>query len=104
MKPVGIIGAIIALVVGDLNATVDHPVQRELLADGMSDAAQDSNSGWQPTWPSPSRAKAADVPTPFGLFAIDHVLTSAHFSAVSTSTAVVIHSDHRALIARFVTN
>jgi endonuclease/exonuclease/phosphatase (EEP) superfamily protein YafD len=90
------------LVVGDFNATLDHPPMRTLLADGLTDAAGDANSGWQPTWPSPERVQFRGLPTPFGLFAIDHVLMSTHFSAVSTSTAVVRDSDHRALIARLV--
>jgi endonuclease/exonuclease/phosphatase (EEP) superfamily protein YafD len=90
------------LVVGDLNATLDHPGPRRLLGDGMSDAARQANSGWQPTWPSPDRPHVQGFPTPFGLFAIDHVLMSTQFSAVSTSTAVVHGSDHLALIARLV--
>ena len=88
------------LVVGDLNATLDHPGLRMMLADGMEDAARDANSGWQPTWPSPEKVHVEGIPTPFGLFAIDHVLISPEFSATSTSTHVVRGSDHLALIAR----
>ena len=88
------------LVVGDLNATLDHPGLRTMLADGMEDAARDANSGWQPTWPSPEKVHVKGIPTPFGLFAIDHVLMSPEFSATSTSTRVVRDSDHLALIAR----
>jgi endonuclease/exonuclease/phosphatase (EEP) superfamily protein YafD len=90
------------IVVGDLNATLDHPALRQMLSDGMADAAREANSGWQPTWPSPDRVRAMGVPTPFGLMAIDHVLVSRHFAAVSTSTAVVRHTDHLALVARLV--
>ena len=90
------------LVIGDFNATLDHPPLRDLLAHGLSDAARQANSGWQPTWPSPERASAQGVPTPFGLFAIDHVLISSHFSSVSTSTDVVRDTDHLALVARLV--
>jgi endonuclease/exonuclease/phosphatase family metal-dependent hydrolase len=92
------------LVIGDLNATLDHPGPRQMLADGMNDAVREANSGWQPTWPSPDRVRAMGVPTPFGLMAIDHVLMSRHFSAVSTSTPVVRHTDHLALVARLVRN
>ena len=51
------------LVVGDLNATLDHPGPRTLLDDGMADAAREANSGWQPTWPSPEggRHRCADA-------------------------------------------
>jgi endonuclease/exonuclease/phosphatase (EEP) superfamily protein YafD len=90
------------LVVGDLNATVDHPSLRAMIGDGMADAAQSANSGWQPTWPSPEKVHVKGIPTPFGLFAIDHVLMSPDFSAVSTSTSVVRDSDHLALIARLM--
>jgi len=74
--------------VGDFNATLDHGPMRDLLADGFTDAAQDANSGWQPTWPSQ------------GLLAIDHVLFTAPYGAVSTRTFVVPGTDHRALVAR----
>ena len=90
------------LVVGDFNATLDHPPMRTLHDDGLTDAASDANAGWQPTWPSPERARVWGVPTPFGLMAIDHVVMSTDFAAVSTSTAVVPDSDHRALVARLV--
>jgi endonuclease/exonuclease/phosphatase (EEP) superfamily protein YafD len=90
------------LVVGDLNATLDHPSLRTMLADGMSDAAQEANSGWQPTWPSPEKDRLKGVPVPVGMFAIDHVLLSSGFSAISTSAPVVRGSDHRALVARLV--
>ena len=90
------------LVVGDFNATLDHPPLRTLQDDGLTDAASDTNAGWQPTWPSPERARVWGVPTPFGLMAIDHVLMSTDFSAVTTRTAVVPDSDHRALVARLV--
>jgi endonuclease/exonuclease/phosphatase family metal-dependent hydrolase len=92
--------AVPRIIVGDLNATLDHPVLRRLLAEGMDDAARQANSGWQPTWPSPSRRSADGFPTPLGLMAIDHVLVSRHFSAVSTSTVVVPDTDHRALVVR----
>ena len=90
------------LVVGDLNATLDHHSIREMMGDGMNDAAQVANSGWQPTWPSPEKVRVKGIPTPFGLFAIDHVLMSAEFSASSTSAPAVRDSDHRALVARLV--
>ncbi len=90
------------LVVGDLNATLDHPGLRALLDDGMADAAREANSGWQPTWPSPHREHYKGVSVPFGLFAIDHVLVSPDFAAIATSTADVLGSDHRALVARLV--
>lgn len=90
------------LLVGDLNATLDHAPLRRLLASGMADAAQQANSGWQPTWPSPARTHFRRLPLPFGMVAIDHVLEDDHFSAVSTSTYEVPRTDHLALVARLV--
>jgi len=84
---------------GDFNATLDHRPLRRLLSAGFADAARQANSGWQPTWPSASRAAGA---LPFGLrlMALDHVLTDRHYSAISTSTYPIARSDHRALVAR----
>lgn len=87
------------LVVGDLNATVDHAPLRRLLGAGLDDAAREANAGWQPTWPG------ADGPRGLrsvGLVAIDHVLLGGGVGAVSTDTAVVPGTDHRALVARLV--
>jgi endonuclease/exonuclease/phosphatase (EEP) superfamily protein YafD len=87
------------VVAGDFNATLDHRPMRDLLGLGLSDAARQANAGWQPTWPS---APDADHALPFGLgaMAIDHVLVSRHFSAISTSTREVKGTDHRVLLAR----
>jgi endonuclease/exonuclease/phosphatase (EEP) superfamily protein YafD len=87
------------VVAGDFNATLDHAPMRRLLGLGLADAARQANSGWQPTWPGATDAAAA-LPFGISLIAIDHVLTSRAFSAVSTQTYRVPRSDHRALIAR----
>ena len=84
---------------GDFNATLDHRPMRDLLDTGLSDAARQSNAGWQPTWPSDTGAARA-LPWGVGVMAIDHVLVSKAFSAISTSTHVIAGSDHRALVAR----
>jgi endonuclease/exonuclease/phosphatase (EEP) superfamily protein YafD len=83
---------------GDFNATLDHRPMRELLDLGYADAARESNSGWQPTWPSAADAGGR----PFGMpvLTLDHVLLSNQFSAISTSTYQISRSDHRALVAR----
>lgn len=87
---------------GDFNATLDHRPLRDLMGLGLSDAARQSNAGWQPTWPS---ADDADHGLPFGLgvMAIDHVLVSKQFSVISTQTFSVQGSDHRALLAHLAT-
>lgn len=87
------------VVAGDFNATLDHRPMRQLLASGLSDAARQANSGWQPTWPGAADAAGA-LPFQLGVMALDHVLVSKQFSAISTRTYVVPGSDHRALLAR----
>ena len=86
------------LVVGDFNATLDHGPVRAVLATGLRDAAVEANSGWQPTWPS--GAPGYRLPGGLGLVAIDHVLLSQDFSAISTRTFQVAGTDHRALVVR----
>jgi len=87
------------LVLGDFNATLDHAPLRRLLATGLSDAAQLTNAGWQPTWPADGYA---GLPLPPGA-AIDHVLVGPRLTAVRTSTVSVADTDHRALVAEVAT-
>jgi endonuclease/exonuclease/phosphatase (EEP) superfamily protein YafD len=84
---------------GDFNATLDHRPMRMLLDLGLSDAARQSNAGWQPTWPGDPDVERA-LPFGLGAVAIDHVLVSKQFSAISTSTERIDRTDHRALLAR----
>lgn len=87
------------MVMGDLNSTVDHSELQRVLATGLHDAAQQANSGWQPTWPSRGSTAFHGIPVLIGLFAIDHVLLSDDFSAVNTRTYRVRRTDHDALVA-----
>ena len=90
------------IVMGDFNATLDHGRMRDLLETGLHDAAVEANSGWQPTWPKPGYRKIAGLPVPVRLMAIDRVLVSEEFSAVSTSVHSVPDTDHDAIVARLV--
>lgn len=87
------------ILVGDLNASMDTQQLRSLAHAGrLRDAAWSAGSGWQPTWPGaigPWLLRMAG-----GAAAVDHVLVSSDFAAVSTSTYVVRGTDHRALVAR----
>jgi len=83
------------LVVGDFNATRDHSGFRDILAAGLSDADDVANSGWQPTWPTPTRAWYLRP-----LITIDHVLSSGQFAAVRTTTVPVGGTDHRSLVVQ----
>ena len=40
------------LILGDMNATPDHDVMRQLDDAGFRDAGEVANEGWQPTWPA----------------------------------------------------
>jgi endonuclease/exonuclease/phosphatase (EEP) superfamily protein YafD len=84
---------------GDFNATLDHRPMRRLLGLGLSDAARQSNAGWQATWPV-DEGDGRLLPLGLGVMTLDHVLFTSDFSAISTSTHVVPRSDHLALVAR----
>jgi endonuclease/exonuclease/phosphatase (EEP) superfamily protein YafD len=86
-----------ALVVGDLNATLDHPDLHALLRAGYVDAASQARARWQPTWPSGDRLPVLGLPVP-PLFAIDHVLLRGGPRAVDTRTVEVSGTDHRGLL------
>ena len=75
------------VVAGDFNATMDHEQMRELDGRGLADAAEQANSGWQPTFPDPP------------LIAVDHVLLTADFVATHTDAVSIEGTDHRALVA-----
>lgn len=89
------------MIVGDLNATMDHASLRGLVDDGFEDAATQARSGWQPTWPSAGQVGLAGVPVP-PLVAIDHVLVRDGPRAMRTTTFEVDGTDHRALLAALV--
>lgn len=89
------------MIVGDLNATMDHASMRGLVADGFQDAATQARSGWQPTWPSAGQVSRFGVSAP-PLIAIDHALVRGGLRAVRTSTYAVDGTDHRALVAALV--
>ncbi|NHC22347.1 endonuclease/exonuclease/phosphatase family protein [Nocardioides sp. IC4_145] len=85
------------LVVGDLNATLDHTPLRRLVDAGYRDAVELANAGFQPTWPEnglfgPLRFLPA-------LVAIDHVLVGEDLAARSARTVALGGTDHRAVVA-----
>ena len=81
-------GCVIAA--ADLNSTTDMRPFRNLLNDGYRDAAEESGSGIQPTFPGDSRLPP--------LVAIDHILTR-NCTATSLRTIRIPGSDHRGLVA-----
>jgi endonuclease/exonuclease/phosphatase family metal-dependent hydrolase len=86
------------LVVGDLNATMDHVPMRSLVGIGFADAATQANSQWQPTWPASGQVSRFGLSVP-SLVAIDHVLLSSGMRALRTESVTVPGTDHRALVA-----
>ncbi len=88
------VGAGPTMVVGDFNATRDHPAFRAILDVGLRDAAEQADAGWQPTWPTGSRAWYLRP-----VIAIDHVLVTEDFAAVRTGTVDVEDTYHLGLVA-----
>jgi hypothetical protein len=84
------------LIVGDLNATADHVVMRELAGAGFRDAGELANEGWQPTWPANHVGLFPRLPP---LIRIDHVLVAPTLASLGTHTVDIAGSDHLALVA-----
>jgi hypothetical protein len=80
------------LVLGDLNATLDHAPLRALVDAGFHDATERTNRGWQPTWP-------IDGGLPFPVVQIDHVLVGERVDALDTDTVRLAGTDHAAVLA-----
>jgi endonuclease/exonuclease/phosphatase (EEP) superfamily protein YafD len=77
------------LLMGDFNATLDHPALRRLIGSGYRDAADAVGSGLRPTWP-------ADV---VPAVTLDHVLVDARAGVRAVSLHPVPDTDHRAICA-----
>ncbi|MDN4172723.1 endonuclease/exonuclease/phosphatase family protein [Nocardioides sp. SOB77] len=85
------------LVVGDLNATLDHAPLRRLVDAGYRDAVELANAGFQPTWPE----NGLFGPLSFlpALVQIDHVLVGEDLAARSARAVALGGTDHRAVVA-----
>jgi endonuclease/exonuclease/phosphatase family metal-dependent hydrolase len=84
------------LIVGDMNATPDHDVMRNLDDAGFRDAGEVANEGWQPTWPANHVGILPLLPP---LVRIDHVLIGASMASLGTHTVDIDGTDHLALVA-----
>ena len=62
------------LVVGDLNASLDHPTLRDLVDAGWRDSVELANDGFAPTWPVDSSFPVLGLLPP--TVQIDHVMVS----------------------------
>ncbi|PXY85843.1 endonuclease/exonuclease/phosphatase family protein [Bifidobacterium asteroides] len=83
------------IVMGDCNATLQHPTFRAMLAQsGLRDASLSLKAGSHPTFPS-----GRLLPP---LIEIDHILMDDDLTAQSMHALRISGSDHRALIAQLV--
>jgi len=82
------------LLIGDFNATREHLPLRAVLDSGLDDAAEQSRSGWLPTFP-PARG----LPP---VLAIDHALVSAPVRAISVETFQAGRNAHLGLAVRIL--
>lgn len=82
------------LVVGDLNATLDHPTIRDLADAGWRDAVELTNGGFAPTWPA-----HGERAFPFPVVQIDHVLARSSVAVLEVDALEVPDTDHYAVVA-----
>jgi hypothetical protein len=81
----------VRMLIGDFNATLDHPELRALLDRGYVDAADAVGQGLHPTWPAlPRRA----LP-----LTLDHVLVDRRVRVEKVTIVQIPRTDHRAVIA-----
>ncbi len=85
------------VVVGDLNATLDHGPVRALVAAGYRDSAELLNTGLSTTWPVNGFFPVLGLLPPTA--AIDHLLLGPGWTATSTATVEVPETDHLAIVA-----
>lgn len=79
------------ILLGDFNATVDHPEFRSILSAGFTDAALATGGGLQPTWPVNSSFPAYTT--------LDHILVSPDITVQSYRTVQLPGTDHAAVVA-----
>ncbi|KAA1397719.1 endonuclease/exonuclease/phosphatase family protein [Aeromicrobium ginsengisoli] len=88
------------VVVGDFNATLDHPQLQAMMRADYRDASTDAGLLWRPTWPSPSqRVRIVGMKLP-SLFGLDHVFMRGPLTTTDAHVRAVPGTDHRALVTR----
>ena len=83
------------LLLGDLNASLDHRPLQALVDAGLRDATESANEGWQPTWPTDGSWHRL----PFPVVQIDHVLVGPRLVALGTERVRLDGTDHDAILA-----
>jgi endonuclease/exonuclease/phosphatase (EEP) superfamily protein YafD len=77
------------LLMGDFNATLDHPELRRLINSGYRDAAATVGAGLEPSWP-------ADL---LPVITLDHILADSRIGIRTASVRQIPATDHRAVYA-----
>ncbi len=85
------------LVVGDLNASLDHPTLRALVDAGWRDSVELTNQGFAPTWPVDSSFPILGHLPP--TVQIDHVMVSDDWAVVESGNRTIHGTDHKAVYA-----
>jgi endonuclease/exonuclease/phosphatase family metal-dependent hydrolase len=80
------------IVMGDFNATLDHPELRDVLDRGYVDAADAVGKGFTWTWPVLGRHRGLPI-------TIDHVLVDRRVRVERLDAVRIPGTDHKALIA-----
>lgn len=91
-------GGEVVVLAGDFNATLAHAPMRRIVDLGFTDAADQVEGGWSPTWPSGGHERRLGVVVP-PFAPIDHVLTGPGLVVTDAETIEVAGADHRAVLA-----
>jgi hypothetical protein len=85
------------LVVGDLNASLDHPTLRDLVDAGWRDSIELANHGFEPTWPVDTAIPLLGLLPP--MVQIDHVMVSSDWAVIDTGGISIEGTDHKVVYA-----
>lgn len=85
------VSTVSSLIMGDFNASIDHPTFRALLRSGLSDAAIEVGRGMKPTYPSWSV---------YPRIVLDHILMSDNVSASILERITIAKTDHCGLVSQ----
>lgn len=85
------------LVVGDLNASLDHPTLRDLVDAGWRDSVELANDGFAPTWPVDTSFPILGLLPP--TVQIDHVMVTDDWAVVESGNRAIDGTDHKAVYA-----
>ncbi|CAN7489549.1 endonuclease/exonuclease/phosphatase family protein [Terrabacter sp. LjRoot27] len=85
---------------GDFNASRDNAPFRRLLDRGFEEDMDQTNGGYQPTWPADGSRRLFGLQLP-ALVRIDHTLVSQALVAGRAKTIHIAESDHNGVVLHF---